>query len=39
MADSYAFGGRLLLIGMVGLLAVLANRIIRRVPLPATPRT
>jgi cell volume regulation protein A len=35
MADSYAFGGRLLLIGLIGLLAVLANRLLRRVPLPA----
>ena len=35
MTDSYAFAGRLLLIGVVGLLAVLANRLIRRVPLPA----
>ena len=35
MADSYAFGGRLLLIGLVGLLALLAHRLTRRVPLPA----
>ena len=35
MADSYGFGARLLLIGLIGLVAVLANRITRRVPLPA----
>jgi cell volume regulation protein A len=36
MADSYAFGGWLLLIGLVGLLAVLANRITQRIPLPVS---
>ncbi len=35
MTDSYAFGGRLLLIGLIGLLALLTHRIVRRVPLPA----
>ena len=35
MADSYSYGGWLLLIGVVGLLAVLAGRITQRVPLPA----
>jgi cell volume regulation protein A len=36
MTDSYAFGGWLLSVGLIGLLAVLANRITRRVPLPAS---
>jgi len=35
MADSYSYGGWLLLIGMVGVLAVLAGRITQRLPLPA----
>ncbi|MFL6164321.1 MAG: cation:proton antiporter [Jatrophihabitantaceae bacterium] len=35
MAESYSYGGLLLLIGAVGVLAVLAGRITQRVPVPA----
>ena len=35
MADSYGYGGLLLLIGVVGVLAVLTSRITQRIPVPA----
>ncbi|HTZ44611.1 MAG TPA: cation:proton antiporter [Jatrophihabitans sp.] len=35
MSDSYAYGGLLLLIGVVGVVAVLSNRITQRTRIPA----